>query len=214
MALKIRLARGGAKKRPFYHVVIADSRSPRDGRFIERVGMYNPMVPRDHPERIVLKDERIKYWLGVGARPTDRVARFLGQAGIAEAPPVPEQTRKNQLRAKTLERMKAAEDAAKAAKAAKDAEEAVAAVAAEESPAEAPPAAEEAPAEAAPAEEKAEEAAAEPAEPAPAEEQAAQEAEPKAEAEAEQKDEPAAETTEEEPQEGKADEAASEKASG
>lgn len=197
MALKIRLSRGGAKKRPFYHVVIADSRSPRDGRFIERVGMYNPMVPRDHPERIVLKDERIKYWLGVGARPTDRVARFLGQAGIAEAPPVREQTRKNQPRAKTLERMKAAEDAAKAAKAAKDAEEAVAAVAAEESPAEASPAAEEAPAA-----------------PTPAEEKAAEEAEPKAEAEAEQKDEPAAETTEGEPQEGKADEAASEKAPG
>ena len=82
MALKIRLSRGGAKKRPFYHVVIADSRSPRDGRFIERVGSYNPMVAKDHAERLVLKEERIKYWMGVGALPTDRVARFLAAAGL------------------------------------------------------------------------------------------------------------------------------------
>ena len=89
MALKIRLARGGAKKRPFYHVVIADSRSPRDGRFIERVGTYNPMVAKDHPERLTLQDERIKHWMGVGARPTDRVARFLADAGLGDKPSVP-----------------------------------------------------------------------------------------------------------------------------
>ena len=80
----IRLARGGAKKRPFYRIVVADTRSPRDGRFIERVGTYNPMVAKDHPERIVLKEDRIKHWLANGALPTDRVARFLGAAEIIE----------------------------------------------------------------------------------------------------------------------------------
>jgi small subunit ribosomal protein S16 len=112
MALKIRLARGGAKKRPFYRIVIADSRSPRDGRFIERVGSYNPMVPKDHPERLTLNDDRIKHWLAVGASPTDRVARFLGDNGLVEKPPIPEQTRKSQPRAKTLERRQAAAEAA------------------------------------------------------------------------------------------------------
>ncbi len=115
MALKIRLAHGGAKKRPFYRIVVADTRSPRDGRFIERLGSYNPMVPKDHAERVTLKEERIKHWLSVGARPTDRVARFLGAAGIIEAPPIPEQTKKNQPKPKTLERRKAAEAARAAA---------------------------------------------------------------------------------------------------
>ena len=86
MSLKIRLSRGGAKKRPFYSIVIADARSPRDGRFIERVGTYNPMVERDHPERLVLKTERLKHWLSVGAEPTDRVARFLGDAELIAKP--------------------------------------------------------------------------------------------------------------------------------
>ncbi|MCA8907553.1 MAG: 30S ribosomal protein S16, partial [Rhodospirillaceae bacterium] len=72
MSVKIRLSRGGAKKRPFYRIVIADARDPRDGRFIEKVGTYNPMLPHDHPERITLKSERIQYWLGCGAQPTDR----------------------------------------------------------------------------------------------------------------------------------------------
>jgi small subunit ribosomal protein S16 len=112
MALKIRLARGGAKKRPFYRIVIADSREPRDGRFIERVGSYNPMVPKDHPERVTLNEERVKHWLAVGASPTDRVARFLGDGGLIEKPPIREQTRKSQPRPKTLERMKAAAEAA------------------------------------------------------------------------------------------------------
>lgn len=175
MALKIRLSRGGAKKRPYYHVVIADSRSPRDGRFIENVGTYNPMVPKDHPERITLKDERIKYWMGVGARPTDRVAHFLANAGMGDMPAIPEQTKQHLPKAKAQERMKEAEEAAEAAKAA--AEEAAAAPAEEEAPAE-EAAAEEAPAEETPAEEApAEEAAAEeaPAEEAPAEEAAAEE---------------------------------------
>lgn len=196
MSLRIRLSRGGAKKRPFYRLVVADSRMPRDGRFIERLGTYNPMLPKDHPERVMLREDRIKHWLGVGALPSDRVARFLGDAGIAPKPAIPEQTKKSQPKAKALERMKEAEEAKKAAEeapaeeaAAAPAEEAAADQAAEpespaeeaapeeaaseETPAEAP-AAEEAPAEEAPAEEPAaEEPAAEetPAEEAPVEEE-------------------------------------------
>ena len=86
MSLKIRLARGGAKKRPYYQIVVADARSPRDGRFIERLGTYNPMVEKDHPQRLTLKTERIEHWLKVGAQPTDRVARFLGDAQIIAKP--------------------------------------------------------------------------------------------------------------------------------
>ncbi|MBI3513943.1 MAG: 30S ribosomal protein S16 [Proteobacteria bacterium] len=78
MALKIRLTRGGAKKRPIYRIVVAEASSPRDGRFIEKLGTYNPMLPKDHPERLTMNVERIKHWLGVGALPTDRIARFLG----------------------------------------------------------------------------------------------------------------------------------------
>jgi small subunit ribosomal protein S16 len=180
MALKIRLSRGGAKKRPFYHVVVADSRSPRDGRFIERVGTYNPMVPKDHAERLTLKEERIKYWMGVGALPTDRVARFLADAGMGSKPAISEQTKQHLPKAKAQERMKEAEEAAEAAK---EAAAEAAAAPAEEAPAEEAPAeeaaAEEAPADEAPAKEApAEEAAAEeaPAEEAPAEEAPAKEA--------------------------------------
>ena len=115
MSLKIRLSRGGAKKRPYYRVVVADSRKPRDGRYIERVGTYNPMVAKDHPERLKLDDERIKYWLGVGAKPSDRVARFLGDLGMIDKPPVPEQTKQHLPRAKTLKRQKEAEEKAKKA---------------------------------------------------------------------------------------------------
>ena len=148
MSLRIRLARGGAKKRPFYRIVIADSRSPRDGRFIEKIGSYNPMVPKDHPDRLKLDEDRAKHWIAVGATPSDRVARFLGQANIIAMPAIPQQTKKNQPRAKALERMKEAEKAkAEAAEAAKAKAEAPA----EEPVAEAP--AEAAPAEAAPAEE-------------------------------------------------------------
>jgi small subunit ribosomal protein S16 len=82
MSLKIRLARGGAKKRPFYSIVVADSRSPRDGRFIEKVGTYNPILKSDDPNRVTLKLERIQDWMTKGALPTDRVARFLDQAGV------------------------------------------------------------------------------------------------------------------------------------
>jgi len=83
MALKIRLARAGSKKRPYYHIVIADVRSPRDGRFIEAVGAWNPLLPKD-AERIKLDEDRVKHWLANGALPTDRVARFLDQAGISK----------------------------------------------------------------------------------------------------------------------------------
>ena len=87
MALKLRLARGGSKKRPYYHIVVADVRSPRDGRFIEQVGAWNPMLPKDGDKpRVTLNEERIKHWLGVGAQPTDRVLRFLDEAGIAKRP--------------------------------------------------------------------------------------------------------------------------------
>ena len=108
MSLRIRLARGGAKKHPYYRIVVADSRMPRDGRFIERVGSYNPMLPKDHSDRIVLKEERIRHWLSVGAQPSDRVARFLGVAEIAAVPAIPEQSKKNQPRAKALERLREA----------------------------------------------------------------------------------------------------------
>src|SRR5260370_10725449 len=90
MSLKIRLARGGAKKRPFYSIVVADARSPRDGRFIEKLGTYNPMLERGHADRVTLKEERLKHWLGVGAQPTERVARFLGDAGLVEKPAIRE----------------------------------------------------------------------------------------------------------------------------
>ena len=116
MSTKIRLSRGGAKKRPFYRIVVADTRSPRDGRFIERVGTYNPMVAKDHPERIVLKEDRIKHWLANGALPTDRVARFLGAAEIIDKPVYAEQTKKHLPRAKTLERIKEKEEIHRAAK--------------------------------------------------------------------------------------------------
>jgi len=114
MSLKIRLARGGAKKRPFYRIVVADSRMPRDGRFIERVGTYNPMLPKEHPERVNLKTDRIQHWLSVGARPSDRVAKFLGGAEILPMPAPREQTKKNLPKAKAQERLKEAEEKAPA----------------------------------------------------------------------------------------------------
>ncbi|MBL0319844.1 MAG: 30S ribosomal protein S16 [Alphaproteobacteria bacterium] len=87
MAVKIRLARNGAKKRPFYWIVVADSRSPRDGRFIEKLGTYNPLLEQDNPLRVVLQNERVVHWLSVGAEPTDRVALFLERAGITAKKP-------------------------------------------------------------------------------------------------------------------------------
>jgi small subunit ribosomal protein S16 len=115
MSLKIRLARGGAKKRPYYSIVVADARSPRDGRFIERVGTYNPMLDRSHADRVTLKPERIQHWLGVGALPTDRVARFLGDAGLIDKPAMRETPIKSAPKAKAQERLKVAAEAAAAA---------------------------------------------------------------------------------------------------
>ena len=184
MALKIRMARGGAKKRPFYRIVVTDSRMPRDGRFIERVGTHNPMVAKNHPGRVTLKEDRIKYWLGVGAKPSNRVACFLADVGLYEKPPIPEQTKKDKPKAKTLERLAAKEEAKKAAAEAKEEE----AKAAAEAPAEEAPTEEakaEAPAEEAPTEEVKEEAPAEEAEAeeAPAEEAPSKEAKEEAPAE-------------------------------
>ena len=85
MSLKMRLARAGSKKRPYYHIVVADARSPRDGRFVENIGSWNPMLPKD-AERVTLKEDRVKHWLGEGAQPTDRVLRFLDKAGIVNRP--------------------------------------------------------------------------------------------------------------------------------
>jgi small subunit ribosomal protein S16 len=108
MGLKIRLARAGAKKRPYYHIVVADSRSPRDGRFIEKLGSYNPMLPAEHAERVRLQDERIQHWVSQGAIATDRVARFLGKAGLAPMPAYSEQPIKSAPKKKAQERAKAA----------------------------------------------------------------------------------------------------------
>jgi small subunit ribosomal protein S16 len=112
MSLKIRLARAGAKKRPYYHIVVADSRSPRDGRFIEKVGSYNPMLPSEHEDRVRLVGERITYWLSEGALATDRVARFLGNAGLAPKPAYSEQPKQSQPKKKAQERAAANASAA------------------------------------------------------------------------------------------------------
>ena len=184
MAMKIRLARGGSKKRPFYRIVAADSRMPRDGRFIEKLGTYNPLLPKDSEVRVTMNMDRINYWLGEGAQPTDRISRMLEAAGAIE-----KKDRNNPQKAKPGQKAKdraqekadklaAAEEAPAAEAAAEEAPAAEAAV--EEAPAAEAAAAEEAPAEAAAAEEVP--AAEEAAEETPAEE-AAEEA-PAAEAEA------------------------------
>lgn len=95
MSLKIRLARGGAKKRPFYRLVVTDVRNPRDGKFIEKLGTYNPLLANDHEDRFIIKEDRIKYWLGTGAQTTDRVTKLLAQKGLMEKPPIPKQTKQH-----------------------------------------------------------------------------------------------------------------------
>ena len=109
--LAIRMTRHGAKKRPFFHIVVADARSPRDGRFIEKLGTYNPLLPREHAQRVTMDKERIAHWLKVGARPSDRVAKFLAEAELMKPRERRDQTKKNQPRAKTQERLKAAASA-------------------------------------------------------------------------------------------------------
>jgi small subunit ribosomal protein S16 len=184
MATKIRLARGGSKKRPFYRIVIADERAPRDGNFIEKIGNFNPMVPKDHKERVVISKERAEHWLKVGAQPTDRVQRILADLGMMEAPKITEKTKKHLPKAKAQERSKAKEEAA--LKAEEDAKAAAEAAKAEaEKPAEEPVAEEQPQAEAAPeAEAAAEETSAAPEEAPAASEEAP--AEPEAAAEEEQ----------------------------
>ena len=113
--LKIRMSRGGAKKRPIYKIVIADSRKPRDGRFIEKVGFFNPLLPKDKKERLSLDIERIKYWLEKGAKPSDRIARFLGEANVIPKPVQKNNPIKAKPKKKAQERLAAAEEAKKAA---------------------------------------------------------------------------------------------------
>ena len=137
MATKIRLARGGSKKRPFYRIVVADVRAPRDGRFIEKVGSYNPMLSKNSEDRVILDQERIKHWLGEGAQPTDRVLRFLDAAGLMKR-----DARNNPKKAlpgkKAQERLEEAKQAEEDAKAAAEEAKAAEAAPAEEAPAEAP----------------------------------------------------------------------------
>ena len=166
--LKIRLARGGAKKRPYYSIVVADSHSPRDGRFIEKVGTYNPLLKRDDPTRVTLKLESIQAWIAKGAQPTDRVARFLAQAGVVKwehgnnpnkGKPGKKAVERTEERAQRDAAAAAALEEAKNAPAPEPepvVEAAPEAPAAEEAPAAAEPAAEEAAAEPAAAEDKAE----------------------------------------------------------
>ncbi|MEL7253399.1 MAG: 30S ribosomal protein S16 [Pseudomonadota bacterium] len=149
MAMKIRLARGGSKKRPFYRIVAADSRMPRDGRFIEKLGTYNPLLPKDSEERVKMNMERVQYWISQGAQPTDRISRFLEAAGVAE-----KKDRNNPQKGEPGQ--KAKDRAEEKAEKAKAAEEAAAEPVEEEVVAEEAPA-EQAPAEEAPAEEAAEE---------------------------------------------------------
>ena len=106
--LAIRMTRHGAKKRPFFHIVVADSRSPRDGRFIEKLGTYNPLLPREHAQRVTMVKDRIAHWLQVGAQPSDRVARFLADAEMMKPRERREQPKKSAPRAKAQERLKAA----------------------------------------------------------------------------------------------------------
>jgi len=154
MAVKIRLARGGAKKRPYYRIVVADVRAPRDGRYIEKVGTHNPLLPKDHEDRVHLLEDRIKYWLEQGAQPTDRVARFLDAAGLFKRS-AKNNPAKGKPGAKALERVeekKAKGEAAIEAAETAAAEAAEAKAAAEAAPVEEAPA-EKTAAEAAPAEE-------------------------------------------------------------
>jgi small subunit ribosomal protein S16 len=165
MATTIRLSRGGSKKRPYYKIVVADARSPRDGKFIERIGSYNPLLAKDNPERVKLDVERAKHWVGVGAQPTDRVARFLDVLGVKERAArnnpnkaVPGEKAKERAEERATKATEAAEAAAAPAPVVEEApaaEEVVAEAVTEEAPAveevavvEEAPAAEEAPAEA------------------------------------------------------------------
>ena len=163
MAVAIRLSRGGAKKRPYYRIVVADGRAPRDGKYLEQIGTYNPMLPKDSGERVKLNEDRARHWLSVGAKPSDRVHRFLDAAGILERAPrnnpnkgEPGEAAKERAEEKAAKLAEAEEAAKEAAEVPAEEEAVVEEAAAEEAPAE-EAAAEEAPAEEAAAEEAPEE---------------------------------------------------------
>jgi small subunit ribosomal protein S16 len=130
MAVRIRLSRGGSKKRPYYHIVAADARAPRDGRYIEKLGAYNPLLPQDNENRVVVDKEKVSAWLSKGAQPTERLQKIFANLGLCAAPVLGEQPKKSAPKAKALERLK--EKEAKAAAAAE-----AASSAANETPAEA-----------------------------------------------------------------------------
>ena len=146
MALKIRLSRGGTKKRPFYRIVVAEAASPRDGRYVERLGHYNPMTAKDNDQRLVVNGERVSHWLGLGAQPTERVQKLLASLELMAPVKLREQPKKSAVGKKRAEREEEAAAAAEAAAAEVPAEAAPAEVPAEEAAAEVP--AEEAAAEA------------------------------------------------------------------
>jgi small subunit ribosomal protein S16 len=156
MPVRIRLSRGGTKKRPYYRIVVADSRRARDGKFIDQVGIYNPMLDKENPDRVKIDIEKAKEWISKGAQPSDRVKLFLSKMGVGEKPVITEKTKQHLPKKKAQEKLKAAEEAAKAPPAPAPAEAAPAPAEAAPAPAEAAPAPAEAapaPAEAAPAEE-------------------------------------------------------------
>ena len=138
MALKIRLSRGGSKKRPFYRIVVAEAAAPRDGRYVERVGHYNPMVPKEHENRLSVNGERVKFWMDKGAQPTDRVHKLLSLVDILKAPEIREQPKKSAIGKKRAEREAEAAQEASAVAEEAPAEEAAqeASAVAEEAPAE------------------------------------------------------------------------------
>lgn len=115
MAVRIRLSRGGSKKRPFYKVVAADQRAPRDGSFIEKLGTFNPLLPKDHAERLVVDIEKAKSWLAKGAQPTERVQKMFATLGLCSAPVIHDQPKKSAPKAKAIARMQEKEEKAKAA---------------------------------------------------------------------------------------------------
>jgi small subunit ribosomal protein S16 len=115
MSVKLRLARAGSKKRPFYRIVAADIRAPRDGRFIEKLGTYNPMLNDEDEARVVVKEERVQHWLSTGAIPTNRVARLLAKKGLFDAPAITDQTKKDKPKAKAQARLAEAEEKARLA---------------------------------------------------------------------------------------------------
>ncbi|MBR3677208.1 MAG: 30S ribosomal protein S16 [Alphaproteobacteria bacterium] len=122
MTVRIRLSRGGSKKRPYYHIVAADQRAPRDGRYIEKLGAYNPLLPQDHKDRLVVDAEKVSAWLSKGAQPTERLQKLFANLGLCAAPKIGSQPKKSAPKAKALERIKEKEAKAQAAAEAANAE--------------------------------------------------------------------------------------------